>query len=141
MKMKLMLVLGMVGILLFSVACSTASKQAQIEVTTDQLMTDKHIVSQVEVGDGGTLIVTLGSNRTTGFQWSETAKVADETVLQQTGHRYIAAETSLVGASGKEEWTFKALKKGETKVYAEYNRPWQGGEKGEWTFDLTVVVK
>jgi hypothetical protein len=23
----------------------------------------------------------------------------------------------------------------------EYSRPWEGGEKGEWTFTLTVIVK
>jgi len=53
----------------------------------------------------------------------------------------VAPETSLVGAPGKEVWTFKALKKGTTKIAMEYSQPWEGGEKGGWTFNLTVVVK
>jgi len=35
----------------------------------------------------------------------------------------------------------QALKKGASTIYVEYGRPWKGGEKGEWTFRLPVVVK
>jgi len=45
------------------------------------------------------------------------------------------------GTPGKEVWTFKTLKKGTTEVSMEYSRPWEGGEKAEWTFDLVVTVK
>jgi len=47
----------------------------------------------------------------------------------------------LVGAPGEEVWTFKALKKGTSTIALEYSRPWEGGEKGEWTLNLTVIVK
>ncbi len=36
---------------------------------------------------------------------------------------------------------FKALKKGSSTIYLEYSRPWEGGEKGEWTCTVNVVVK
>jgi len=66
--------------------------------------------------------------------------------LQQTHHEYVApvgkgGKPPAPGTAGKKEWMFKTLKKGTTIVSMEYSRPWEGGEKGEWTFNLTVVVK
>jgi predicted secreted protein len=42
---------------------------------------------------------------------------------------------------GQGVWTFKALKAGESTISLDYSRPWEGGEKGEWTFVLNVVVE
>lgn len=97
---------------------------------------------QINVTTGNTFTVTLCSNATTGFQWSESAQISDEAVVQQTGHEFVSPENKgLVGAPGEEVWTFKALKKGTSTIALEYSRPWEGGEKGEWTLNLTVIVK
>ena len=105
-------------------------------------MKDQHISKEVEVPAGGSLTVTLCSNPTTGFQWSESAQISDESVLEQVDHEFVPPEAeNIVGGAGKEVWTFKALKKGTTEVSMEYSRPWEGGEKAEWTFTVTVVVK
>ena len=113
-----------------------------IEISYDELSNLKHITKQVEITYQGELIVTLGSNPTTGFQWSENPKIADNTVLEQYEHNFLSPEaTGVVGASGKDVWTFKSLKKGTTIISFDYSRPWEGGEKGEWTVELTVVVE
>jgi inhibitor of cysteine peptidase len=138
-KLTLVLIIAAMAALLF--ACAP-SKQVSVEVSCDEFMAQQHISQQVEVAVGDSFTVNLCSNRTTGFQWSETAQISDQTVLQQTNHEYLAPEeTGAVGAAGQEVWTFKALKKGTSNVSLEYSRPWEGGEKGEWTFNLTVVVK
>jgi len=63
-------------------------------------------------------------------------------VLQQYEHNFLSPEAKgVVGASGKDVWTFKSLKKGTTIISFDYSRPWEGGEKGEWTVELTVVVE
>ena len=146
MKSKLILVGIVVAALLSLVACSSAAEQAQVSVDIDDFMEQKHISKEVEVAVDGSLTVTLCSNPTTGFLWSESADISDQTVLEQTGHEYIAPEGEgdeppAPGTAGKEVWTFTALKKGMTEVSMEYGRPWEGGEKAEWTFVLTVVVK
>ena len=151
MKKSLLLVLGLMGVLLATVECSgdqgaATDKQVQVKITIDEFMKDKHIARDTDVGEGGTLTLTLGSNPTTGFQWTEQAEIGDEAILRQTGHRFISPEEkggtpSPPGTAGKQEWTFTALKKGSTEVSMEYSRPWEGGEKGEWTFNLSVVVK
>jgi inhibitor of cysteine peptidase len=94
---------------------------------------------QVELSVGQSLVVTLASNATTGYSWT-LAQNSDQSVLDETGHEYIAPQTTLLGAGGKEEWTFKALKKGTSTISMGYSRPWESTPPVE-TFDLTVVVK
>jgi len=139
--------MGVVVVVLLSlVACTSAAKQAEVSVDIDDFMEQKHISQEVEVAVDDLLTVTLCSNPTTGFIWSESAEISDQTVLQQTAHEFIAPEGEgdeppAPGTAGKEVWTFKALKKGTTEVSMEYSRSWEEGEKAEWTFVLTVVVK
>ena len=142
MKLKLMMVGTMVVVPLLLLACSTAPKQVSVKVPCNDFMEQQHISKQVAIPAGGSLIVTLCSNPTTGFQWSESAQSSDQTVLQQTDHKFVPPEeTGTVGGAGEEVWTFEALKKGTSTVSLEYSRPWEGGEQGEWTFTLTVTVK
>ena len=140
MKSKIILICAVVVISLSLFACSPAAAK-QVSVDIDDFMEQKHISKEVEVAADGSLTVTLGSNQTTGFKW-ELAGITDESVLEYVDDEYVPPEAEeVVGAGGKEIWTFKALKKGTTEVSMEYSRPWEGGEKAEWTFILTVVVK
>ena len=147
MQSRLTLICATVALLLTLCACSpttevSAPEQATVEVSCDDFTESQHINREVEVAVDGSLTVTLCSNPTTGFQWLESPQIGDQTVLQQTAHERISPESEPPpGTPGQEIWTFEALKKGTTDVSMEYSRLWEGGEKGEWTFDLTVVVK
>jgi len=146
MKTKLMLICAMVVISVCLFACLPSGEQVCVEVSCDDFTEEKHISKQVEVNVGDSLTAILCSNPSTGFQWSETATISDQSVLEQTGHKLVPPEGSgggspAPGTPGQEEWTFKALKKGTSTVFIEYSRPWEGGEKGVWTFNLTVAVK
>ena len=102
---------------------------------------DPHTSKQIEVTAGESFAVILCSNATTGYQWSESAQISDPFVVQQLSHEMLAPkDTSVVGAPGSEMWTFEAPKKGFSIITMEYSRPWEGGEKGTWTFDLIVTV-
>jgi len=145
MKSKLILMCTVAAISLCLFACSS---QASVQASCDDFMKDQHISKQVEVPVNGSLTVTLCSNPTTGFQWSESAQISDQAVLQQTDHKFMPPPEAVgcappppPGAAGKEIWTFKALKQGESTISMEYSRPWEGGEKATWTFVLTVVVR
>ncbi len=142
MKATFILIFAMIGIVIAAGACVSVPQQASVEVSIDEFMKVKYISKQVEVPVGGVLTVTLGSNPTTGFKWSESANISDPTVVEQSEHKFVSPEAEgIAGAPGKEVWTFEALKKGTTEVSMDYSRPWEGGEKGEWTFKLTAVVK
>lgn len=143
MKSKILIpfIIAVISASLF--ACSPVpEQQASIEVSCNDFSELNQISKEVEVAVGESFLVTLCSNPTTGFQWSEMAQIGDQAVLQQIDHKFVPPEeTGVMGAPGQEVWTFKALKKGTTSLYLEYSRPWDGDEKGEWTFNLTVVVK
>ena len=144
MKLKSLLICAVVAASLLLVACAPTPKQASVDVSCDDFMKVNHISQEVEVPADGTLTVTLCSNPTTGFLWSESAQISDTTVLQQTGHQLVVPGPEPPpppGTPSQEVWTFKALKKGTSTVSMEYSRPWEGGEKGAWTFVLTVVVE
>ncbi len=141
MKPRIISALILLTLSLCLAAC-TPSTGTSIEISCDDFGTQPHMSKQINVTTGNTFTVTLCSNATTGFQWSESAQISDEAVVQQTGHEFVSPENKgLVGAPGEEVWTFKALKKGTSTIALEYSRPWEGGEKGEWTLNLTVIVK
>jgi len=147
MKTKL-IAAALTALVLFVVAgCSpvsgdTPAREASIEVAIDEFEQAKNVTREVVVAEGGTLTLTLGSNPTTGFSWGEAAQIADPTVLQQTDSQTQPPQAQgMGGAPGAQVWTFEALKKGATTVSLDYSRPWEGGEKGVWSFELTVTVK
>jgi inhibitor of cysteine peptidase len=137
--------LGIFGILivlsLSLLGCTVGSQEKFIEVSIDDLSSQKNIMRQIEVPVSYSLKVMLGSNATTGFSWSEEAQISDATILKQTDHGYITPTSDLAGAPGKEVWTFSTLKKGTATISMEYSRTWEGSEQAEWTFELTVTVK
>lgn len=143
MKLRLIIVGLVVVVALSLFACSSPSTEVSVDVSIDEFMNQNHISQQTEVKAGGTLMVTLGSNPTTGFQWSEEAQISDTGVLKQVGHEFVGPESEPPpppGTPGQEVWTFEALKTGTATISTEYSRPWEGGEKAEWSYTLTIIV-
>ena len=151
MKAKILVAIALLVALVSATACTAASAgtpdqtnqgMKEIAITTsDEFDQNQHIQKEVEIAKGEKLVVRLISNATTGFSWDENAQIANVGIIQQLNHEFIGAETDLPGAPGAELWTFQAENAGTTTVHLEYSRPWEGGEKGVWTFDLTVTVK
>jgi len=147
MKIKPMLPGIVIATVLLLAACAAParpSSKAWVEVSCDEFYDNHHINQTLEAQAGETFGVNLCSNPTTGFQWSEEAQISAPAVLKQEDHKFIGPESEPPpppGTPGQEVWTFKALKQGSSEVYLEYSRPWEGGEKGEWTCTVNVVVK
>lgn len=115
-----------------------------VELSYDDFTAEAHITKDVEVNQPGSLIVTLYSNPTTGFQWGETAEVSQTEVIEQISHEFVEPQASgeaLAGAPGKDVWVFDSKQAGSATVKFSYGRPWEGGEKDEWTVTLNVTVK
>jgi inhibitor of cysteine peptidase len=134
--------LSVLAVLSFALlACSAAAAgQAPVEVSCDEFASGRQISREAEVRVGDTVKLSLCSNPSTGFKWEE-AVISDPAVLEQVDHKYVDPAAGTVGAAGREEWTFKILKAGTAAVALAYSRPWAGGEKAEWTFDLKVVAR
>ena len=145
MNRGLTLLVALLALPLLMPACSPGTpgmQGATVEVSCDDFMKNSHLSRQVNVTAGSTITLSLCSNPSTGFEWSRDARISGSSVIQQVDHAYQEpGARGTVGAAGKEVWTFKALKQGTCTVSLEYSRPWQGGEKGQWTYTLTIVVK
>ena len=96
----------------------------------------------IETDLGKDAVITLESNRTTGYEW-QLARPVDEKVLGFVSSEYVAkkAETAMTGVGGKEIWTFKAVGKGKTEVVFKYVRPWEKDVPPAREAAFTVIVK
>lgn len=139
---KNIIALGFVLVLIVALGCAPSAKaEVPVTVTCDQFSKQANIVQDISVKMGNSVKLTLCSNPTTGFQWSEKAQIGDPQVLQQKSYKFEApASTGMVGAPGNAVWTFEAMGPGTSTVYLEYSRNWQGGEKAVQTFKLNVTV-
>ena len=112
-----------------------------LEVTCDEFAVDPHITREVEITFPGSFVVSLCANPSTGFTWEE-VKIENESVIHQTDRNHVSSEVvGVVGASEKEVWSFNSATSGTAVLMFEYSRPWEGGEKDEWTVELVVIVK
>jgi len=160
MKGKVFVGIIFLGIVLLTGACSNAGgtsitpdnkvppapNKYLVTISAEDFTKEANILRQVEVKTGDVFTVALDSNATTGFSWTEQAKIADGNILKQTAHEYVAPRANdddkpVTGMSGIEEWWFTAGRTGTTIATMSYSRPWEGGEKDVRTFVLTVVVK
>jgi predicted secreted protein len=116
-----------------------------VSVSAEDFTKEANITKQVEVKTGEIFTIALDSNATTGFSWTEQAKITHGKILTQTAHQYIAPRQNddkpVAGMTGIEEWTFSARQAGTTTATMSYSRPWEGGEKDVRTLVLTVIVK
>ena len=135
MRRSLWVILGLVLVAGFAAGAGMACSGSGSNLNVDSSYSGK----QVELSVGQSLVVTLESNETTGYKWS-LVQNSDNSVLSNTGDKYIAPQTTLLGAPGHEEWTFKALKKGNSTISMAYSRIWESVPPAQ-IFDLNVVVK
>lgn len=138
MKKILLLVCAIIFLLPFLFGCG---KPAIVNIECDEFMEQKNVTRQIEIWPAYAITVYLCSNPSTGFSWSESAVISNQSVVQQKYHEFMAPEEPGPGTPGQEMWQFRALEKGTSTIEMEYSRPWEDGEEPEWTFTLTVTVK
>ncbi len=76
------------------------------------------------VNNGDEFAIMLDSNPTTGYSWA-VAGQPDAGVVDVEGSDFVDPDTELIGAPGKDLWTFKAVGKGSTSITLNYGRPWE----------------
>ena len=151
-RVKWYLGLLLVSILLFVGGCAeepsppvlpvTPTPYSSISIPIEEFPNHLHIDVVMHAVVGEELVVTLGSNPTTGFQWTEFAEIGDETIIQQVSHIFVGPGIEKPpGTSGEEIWVFKALARGTTTIYLEYSRPWIEEEIGYWTVTITATIE
>ena len=139
MKFRIIMVFVILVASLSLVSCVT-SHDFNVDITCDEFAENNHGMNNFQAEIGDKIRVKLCSNPTTGFQWEY--EMTGDKVLQEEDYDFEEPEgDDIVGAGGKETWTFEAIEKGTTEVRMEYSRPWEGGEQAEWTYTFTVTVE
>jgi inhibitor of cysteine peptidase len=127
--------IGMALVLLLGLlACSSPAP-------VTQSLTSGDAGKVVNAAAGSELTLTLESNVTTGYSWTENAAISNGTVLKQTSHEYQPPVQAIPGRGGQEVWTFKMLAAGTAVVSMEYKRPFEPNNPPANTFNVTVMVK
>ncbi len=96
--------------------------------------------SLVNLSVGDLLIVTLDSNPSTGFAWTN-ASISNASVIKETSREFKSGTTTVIGAGGQDVWTFKAQAKGTSTISMNYSRSWEKDVAPIATFNMTIVVK
>ncbi|MFC1933048.1 protease inhibitor I42 family protein [Chloroflexota bacterium] len=85
---------------------------------------------------GSEFAIALDSNPTTGYDWEVSY---DDNMLTLGDKEYTMEKCpGLVGAGGTQYFTFKALKKGETKITLDYQRSWEGESINQKVFTVNI---
>ncbi len=96
---------------------------------------------RIDLKIGTIFHIEQDANPTTGYQW-KVAKPFDSRVINLLDSRYLGPDSQLIGAGGKEVWTFKVVGRGKTAVVLEYSRPWEKeGDKQTVVFNVVVSGK
>ena len=110
-----------------------------IALTADDFAADAHPVKDVTLDYDNYFTVTLDANPTTGYQWNSDAVITGGAVVQ-VEHQYQEPTSTLVGAPGKDVWTFRAVRADTATVNFSYARPFESVPP-TWTLTLNVTVK
>ncbi len=80
--------------------------------------------STLEVELGSTFTLEMDANPSTGYQWS-LATPLNAGIVSLIGKEYTGPDTDMVGAPGKETWTFRAVGNGAEVISLRYSQPWE----------------
>ena len=144
--LSLILIIGCIGLGACTAANADSGARPDLSVQAGSAdftsSTNNTVNKSVELTVGQKAVVSLWSNPTTGYSWSEQAAIQNSTLVRQLDHKFVApTDSKVVGAAGTEVWAFQAAATGETTVTLQYGRPWSGGEKAAYTLVLIVSVR
>ena len=127
---------------LLVVGCSSEgpTPPPTVNIPIEQFQNQPHIDVGMYCAVGRELTVTLGSNPTTGYQWSEDAEISDASIVKQVSHEFVGPGIDKPpGTPGEEVWTFKGLERGTVTILLEYSRSWN--DAGLWAVTITATIK
>jgi predicted secreted protein len=106
--------LGLVLLCVFGAVCplftSCSTDETVLRVSCDDFYRYGEVVREIHVPAGSSFKVSLCSKPSTTLEWVQAASISDETVLEQTGHKFVMSPPG--GTSGQEIWLFRAIENG-----------------------------
>src|SRR5262245_307712 len=91
----------------------------------------------ISVENGGTFVIALEANPTTGYSWE--AEPNDN--VEFVSSKQVQGGSNAIGAPGTQQLTFKAVKTGSSTLTLNYLRPFETGVPPVQTEDFDVTVE
>lgn len=92
------------------------------------------IKAQIET----TIYILLPGNATTGYTWA--ISHIDENIVECVQSGFNNANAAAPGSASQQYFTFKPVKKGNSKIALKYFRSWQGDSSVTRTFEINIEV-
>ncbi len=113
-----------IGLLIVSLLVTSMSVLSFADVETQQVITTKLEKTDFEVTyEEDKATISFDSNASTGYQW--VYEIEDEKIVEFINAEYINSDDNLVGAPGKETFTFEMKEDGVTVITFSYKRAWE----------------
>jgi inhibitor of cysteine peptidase len=104
-------------------------------------VTDRDDGGSVRIARGGSLVVALASNPSTGYAWTVSERTGSGLVLTGPATYLPPGSTApVVGAPGTEVLRFDAVSAGTYELRLEYRRSFEPNAAPERTFRVTVQI-
>jgi inhibitor of cysteine peptidase len=130
--MRRLALVATVGVMVLVAACGGGDA-----TTFDLSQRDSGTTLQVAPDDE--IVISLESNPTTGFSWSEAPASQNNGILQLLAKSY-ESDSDAIGAGGVETWTYKAVKPGKAVLELQYLRPFEPDNvAGKFTVTIDVT--
>ena len=96
----------------------------------------------IEAESDKLFVITLESNRTTGYQWQLAGRI-DDVAVELVGVEYVKPRQDMPGAGGVENWTFRAKVSRREKVMLpfKYVRPWEKNSPPAKEEVFSVIIR
>jgi predicted secreted protein len=91
---------------------------------------------RIEESVGDSFVVSLESLPSGGYSWTANF---DEDMLDLTRSRDFTSRSAAIGASGQEEFEFKAKRPGESQISLTYKRPWEKEPRKTELFQVRIT--
>lgn len=126
---------------LAAVGCTASAEPTKtIDVSMDDVLSQKVITRDITLAVGDILQVSLGANHTTPYRWTGNAQIGNPGIVEQTAHDFVPPNPppGMVGTPGAELWTFKALAAGVSTIVMDYTMPANPTQACTFTANVTV---
>jgi inhibitor of cysteine peptidase len=100
-------------------------------------MKTRETFETVRVHQGQLFSVTLASNPTTGYSWSDHHTAG----LAVVNTQYVSPQhqPGLIGAGGRQVWQLMVVQPAPQRFVAEYSRPWEGEVAERYVLDVQIL--
>lgn len=87
----------------------------------------------IDVRQGDIVTIKLAENPTTGYRWQFEIIPEEQNVIEVISSKYMAPQTTLIGAGGTKEYKFEIKNTGQISINGYYARPWEELDKNTAT--------